>query len=159
MMNGESTMAGLLKHETKAVEPFDWFDRMFDEWPMLFPFRRMATSGFPTNGIRVDEYGEDGHLIIRAELPGIDPAKDVDVTVSDGKLHITAERREEEKTEKKGYVRQELRYGSFTRTLPLPEGVSPTDVTAGYKDGILEIRLPIPDTKTEPAHKIPVTAS
>jgi len=151
-------MAGLLKHETKPVEPFDWFDRMFEEWPGLFPFRRMS-AGFPPNGIRIDEFRENGSLVIRAELPGMDPAKDVDVTVSDGMLHIKAERRAEEKTEEKGYVRRELRYGSFTRTLPLPEGVSTADVTAGYKDGILEIRLPIPEAKTEPVLKIPVTAS
>lgn len=154
------TMAGLLKRETKAVEPLDWFDRMFEEWPVLFPFRRMPTTGeFPTNGIRVDEFRENGHLVIRAELPGMDPAKDVDVSVHDGMLHIKAERREEEKAEDKGYLRRELRFGFFTRTLPLPEGVSTDDVIAGYKDGILEIRLPIPETTTPPVLKIPVTAS
>ena len=153
-------MAGLLKRETKAVEPFDWFDRMFEEWPVFFPIRRMPTAGeIPTNGIRVDEFRENGHLVIRAELPGMDPAKDVDVSVHDGMLHIKAERREEEKTDDKGFVRKELRYGFFTRTLPLPEGVSTDDVTAGYKDGILEIRLPIPEVKTPPVLKIPVKAS
>ena len=153
-------MAGLLKRETKAVEPFDWFDRMFEEWPVLFPIRRMPTAGeIPTNGIRVDEFRENGHLVIRAELPGMDPAKDVDVSVHEGMLHIKAERREEEKTDEKGYVRKELRYGFFTRTLPLPEGVSTDDVTAGYKDGILEIRLPIPEVKAPPVLKIPVKAS
>jgi len=153
-------MAGLLRHQTKAVEPFEWFDRMFEDWPVLLPFRRMQTAAdFPTNGIRVDEFREDGHLVIRAELPGMDPAKDVNVTVSDGTLHIKAERHEEEKTEKKGYMRRELRYGSFARTLPLPEGVSRSDVTAAYKDGILEIRLPLPAGETEPARKIPITTS
>jgi len=152
-------MAGLMKHQTKAVEPFEWFDRMFEEWPALFPFHRMPTAGsFPTTGIRVDEYRENGNLVIRAELPGLDPT-DVDVTVSDGTLHIKAERREEEKTEKKGYVRREMHYGSFTRALPLPDGVTTSDVTAGYKDGILEIRLPIPEAKPEPVQKIPVTTS
>jgi len=151
-------MAGLLKQETKTVEPFGWFDRIFDEWPAMFHLRHMPTAWFD-DGIRVDEYRENGHLVIRAELPGIDPAQDVDVTVSDGRLHIKAERREEEKAEEKGYRRRELRYGSFTRTLPLPEGVSTADVTAGYKDGILEIRLPFPEPHTNPIVKIPVTAS
>ena len=49
----------------------------------------------------------------------------------------------EEKTEDKGYTRQELRYGSFSRTLPLPEGASESDIKATYKDGILEIRVPV----------------
>lgn len=153
-------MAGLEKHETKAVEPVGWFDHLLDEWPAAFPFRWMPMSPwFSDNGIRVEEYREDGTLVIRAELPGIDPAKDVDVTVSDGTLHIKAERHKEETTEKKGYVHRELRYGSFTRTLPLPEGIATTDVTAAYKDGILEIRLPAPAVKAETARKIPITAS
>jgi HSP20 family protein len=153
-------MAGLLKRETKPIEPFDWFDRMFDEWPVLFPMRRALTHGeTPTSGIRVDECRENGHLVIRAELPGMDPAKDVDISVHDGMLHIKAERREEEKADEKGYVRRELRYGFFTRTLPLPEGVSTDDVVAGYKDGILEIRLSIPEVKEPPVRKIPVKAS
>ena len=152
-------MAGLLKHETKAAEPFGWFDRMFDEWPAMFPFRWSTAPWFADSAIRVDEYRENGHLVIRAELPGIDPFKDVDVTVSDGALHIKAERHGEATTEQKGYTRRELRYGSFTRTLPLPEGVSVSDVTAGYKDGILEIRLPLPEKKADPVLKIPVTAS
>ena len=73
--------------------------------------------------------------MVRADLPGIDPEKDVELTVSDGMLHIRAERREEEKREEKGYLRQELRYGSLSRTLPLPEGVTESDITATYKDG------------------------
>jgi HSP20 family protein len=85
------------------------------------------------------------------------PDKDVELTVTNGMLHIAAERREEEKTEDKGYVHCELRYGSFTRSLPLPEGVTRADVSASYKDGILEICVPVP--QPELARKIPVTKS
>ena len=93
--------------------------------------------------------------MVRAELPGIDPDKDVELTVSDGMLRIDAERREEEKTEEKGYVRQELRYGSFARTLPLPMGVTESDITASYKDGILEVRIPAP--APEPTKRISIS--
>jgi HSP20 family protein len=99
--------------------------------------------------IPVDEYEEEGALVVRAELPGIDPETDVELSVSDHSLHIEAERREEEKVKEKGYVRHEVRCGSFARTLPLPEGVTETDITANYKDGILEIRIPAPEV--EPA--------
>jgi HSP20 family protein len=95
--------------------------------------------------IRVDEYRENGSLVVRAELPGIDPDTDVEINVSDGMLRIEAERRAEEKTDENGYVREELSLGSFTRTLPLPEGVTESDITASYKDGILEIRIPAPE--------------
>ena len=77
------------------------------------------------------------------------------LTVSDGMLHIKAERREEEKREEQGYLRQELRYGSLSRSLPLPEGVTEANITATYKAGLLEIRIPEP--KREPAKKIAVS--
>ncbi len=153
-------MAGLLKRDAKPIDVFDRFDRMFDEWTKSLPFRRPMFFGgeaMTEDMIRVDEYRENGNLVIRAELPGIDPDKDVELSVSDTMLHIEAEHREEEKTEEKGYLRQELRYGSFTRTLPLPEGVSESDVTASYKDGILEIRIPAP--VPEPAKRIAITKS
>jgi HSP20 family protein len=156
-------MTGSLKHDTKSVDVFDRFDRMFDEWTKSLPFRRSALFGHDTTGehlIRVDEFRENGNLVIRAELPGIDPDKDVELTVSGSMLHIDAKHREEEDVEEKGYVRRELRYGSFTRTLPLPEGVSESDVTATYKDGILEIRVPAPaPAPAEPAKKIAITKS
>ena len=154
-------MTGLLKRESKIldkVEAFDWFDRMFDDWTRMLPFRRPTIFGgdWRTDEmIRVDEFRENGTLVVRAELPGLDPDKDVDLTVVDGMLRIKAERKEEETTEEKSYVRHELRYGSFTRVLPLPEGVAETDVKANYVNGILEIRIPAP--VAEPAAtKIPI---
>ena len=95
--------------------------------------------------------------MIRADLPGIDPDPDVELTVSDGMLDIRAERREEDKREDKGYLRRELRYGSLSRALPLPKGITESDITATYKAGILEIRVPEP--RQEPARKIPVSSS
>ena len=154
-------MAGLMRREPRgeAADVFSRFDRMFDEWTRLTPFRAMA---FPRwrdveELIRVEEFREDGTLVIRADLPGIDPEKDVELTVAHGMLHIEAERRKEEKREEKGYVRQEVRYGSVSRSLPLPEGVTEADITATYKDGVLEIRIPEP--KHEPAKKIAISKS
>jgi HSP20 family protein len=72
-------------------EFFDRFDRMFDEWTREFPFRWPLFAGRGWTGagmIPVDEYQEEGALIVRAELPGIDPETDVELTVSDHALHI-----------------------------------------------------------------------
>ena len=117
-------MPGLMRREPRGEvgEFFSRFDRMLDEWARMLPFR---TVSFPRcleaeDVIRVEEFREDGTLVVRADLPGIDPEKDVELIVSDGMLHIQAERREEEKKEEKGYLRRELRCGS--RALPLPEG-------------------------------------
>jgi HSP20 family protein len=152
-------MAGLMRREPhgEAADVFGRFDRMFEEWARMMPFRPMAFPRWREAGdlIRVEEFREDGTLVIRADLPGIDPDKDVELTVSDGILHIEAERRVEEKREEKGYVRQELRYGSLSRSLPLPEGVTEADITATYTAGVLEIRIPEP--KREPAKKIAIS--
>lgn len=64
------------------------------------------------------------------------------------------------RTEEMGYLRRELRYGSFSRTLPLPEGVSKSHISASYKDGILEIRVALPEAETAKEPKqIPVSRS
>ena len=154
-------MAGLTRREPhgEAADVFSRFDRMFEEWARMMPFRPML---FPRwreaeELIRVEEFREDRTVVIRADLPGIDPDKDVELTVSDGMLHIDAERREVEKREEKGYLRQEVRYGSLSRSLPLPEGVTGADITATYQAGVLEIRVPEP--KREPAKKIAISTS
>jgi HSP20 family protein len=105
---------------------------MFEEWARMMPFRAVLFPRWWEAGdlIRVEEYRQDGSLVIRADLPGIDPDTDVELTVSGGMLHIKAERREEERREEKGYVRQEVRYGSLSRSLPLPGGVTGADITA-----------------------------
>jgi HSP20 family protein len=150
-----------MKHDPRGEvgEFFSRFDRMFDEWTRMLPFRAMS---FPhwhdmDDLIRIEEFREDGTLVVRADLPGIDPDKDVELNVSDGMLYIHAERRAEEKREEEGYLRRELRYGSLSRALPLPEGITESDITATYKAGILEIRVPEP--KLEPAKKIPISKS
>lgn len=148
----------LIKRDHAASTHLEPFERFFGDLPawMRWPERIWPTDGF----VRVDEYREDGTLVVRTEMAGIDPEKDVDITVSNGVLHIGAERREEKKDEGKDYYRQELRYGSFRRDLPLPDGVKDTDVKATYKDGILEIRVALPKAQLEKTTtKIPVTAN
>jgi len=106
--------------------------------------------------IRVEEEMVDGALVVRAELPGIDPDKDVEISVDDDVLTMHAERRMEEKTETDGGFRTEFRYGSFHRTLPLPRGCSAKDVSATYRDGILEVKVPVPKDKRR-GEKVAVT--
>ncbi|MFE9650331.1 Hsp20/alpha crystallin family protein [Streptomyces sp. NPDC006365] len=96
------------------------------------------------HGIRVEERIEDGQYILRAELPGIDPAKDVEITVAEGVLTLRAER-SEEKTERH---QSEFRYGTFARAVRLPAGARGEEATAEYKDGVLTITVPVPETKT-----------
>jgi HSP20 family protein len=152
-------MSTLLRRE-KISDPINWFNRMFEDWTRSLPTRRAFGLGWDWPGedlIRVDQYRDGNTEVIRAELAGVDPDKDIQITVTDSTLRIDAERRVETKTEEKGYLRHELHYGSLTRTLPLPEGISETDITATYKDGILEIRIPVPEQIESEPKKIAIT--
>lgn len=141
----------LLRHRTQseAVEP-TW---RWDDWPEMF-FRPWTSRFGGEQFMRVEEFEEDGTLVVRADLPGIDPDKDVEISLADHTLTIEAERREEEKVEKRNYVSKELRYGSFARAITIPDGVSEADVKASYADGVLEVRIPYPEAK--PAVKVPI---
>jgi HSP20 family protein len=95
--------------------------------------------------IRVEDYVEDGTYVVRAELPDIDPEKDVEITVAGDILRIHAERH----VERKEGHRSEFRYGSFTRSIALPRGVTAKDITAAYDKGILSISVPVPEEKEQ----------
>jgi HSP20 family molecular chaperone IbpA len=101
----------------------------------------------PGHLIKLEDEMEDGHYVLRAELPGIDPDKDVDITVRDGRLTIKAERTERKET--KG--RSEFTYGSFVRSIPLPPGANEDDIKATYDKGILTVTVAVP--QTAPAEK------
>jgi HSP20 family protein len=147
----------LTKHH-EASKP-EAFDRVFGHWPEFFRRPLILWPGDAEDTLRVEEYQENGTRVIRAEMAGIDPDKDVEVTVRNGVLHISAERKEEEKSETKYYSRHEIHYGSFTRDLAIPESCAEADVKATYKDGILEVRVPVPavDTKSTEPKKVAVT--
>ena len=94
---------------------------------------------------------------IDGPLPDIDPDKDVDIAVTDGELRITAHRQAKSEHKDKNGYRSEFQYGSFSRTLTLPPGASPDAVTATYKDGVLEVRVPVAELPPPEASKIPIT--
>ena len=94
----------------------------------------------------VDVAENDKEWTVRAELPGIDP-KDLDVTVTGNQLVLSGEKRESSERKEKDFYHSETRYGSFRRTVPLPEGVDTENVDAEYANGVLTLRL----KKTAPA--------
>ena len=102
---------------------------------------------FDNHLLRLEEEMLDGSYEIRAELPGVDPANDVTVTVREGQLTIKAERTQ--KSESNG--RSEFAYGSFVRTVALPVGADEDAITANYDKGILTVSVPV--SEDEPAEK------
>jgi HSP20 family protein len=108
-------------------------------FPALTEWLGAPISGWSHVGpvIRIEDFVAEGRYVVRAEVPGVDPGKDVDVHVGNGMLTIRAERGEQTK----GRHRSEFRYGSFERTVRLPRGADQDDVDASYKNGVLEVSV------------------
>ncbi|MEW6545461.1 MAG: Hsp20/alpha crystallin family protein [Bacillota bacterium] len=119
----------------------DLFRRTFATWeqPLAAPVR--STGWVPA----LDVIQKEGQLLIRAELPGVDPEQ-VEVTVEDNQLTIKGERKEEVQVEKENWLRRELRYGSFQRCLTLPAEADTEHIKATYRNGVLEITVPYQPT-------------
>lgn len=99
--------------------------------------RMPATSWMPK--INVKQSGDD--IAVHVELAGIKP-EDVDIEVTDGVLTIKGERKSEEQKENEGWLIRESSYGSFERSMVLPEGVDPASIQADFHDGMLEVHVP-----------------
>jgi HSP20 family protein len=157
-MNTETqTEPGKTVAREDAAPALRWPRDLADLWNGLpfadtWPFRHSAEGTAP---IKVEEYVDGDHLVVKAEIPGVDPERDIEVTVDDGMLTITAQRRESTSDKSDQGYRSEFRYGSFLRQIRLPKGATPDVVSATYKDGVLEIRLPKPAEDVE-ARRIPI---
>ncbi|MEJ1938196.1 Hsp20/alpha crystallin family protein, partial [Nostoc sp. NIES-2111] len=115
-----------------------------DTLQRLFEETRVPSAQFERVGVRVPaaELHETEDVIhLKLELPGI-AAKDLDVQVTENSVYISGERKSETKTEDKGTTKSEFYYGKFQRVIPLSARVQNTNVTADYKDGILNLTLP-----------------
>jgi HSP20 family protein len=136
-------MNTLLRRDPRTMFPdlVEWFEEPF-----------VTLRPYLAQPIRIEDFVEGDHYMIRAELAGIDPEKDVEVTVAAGYLTIRAERHD--KTE--GKHRTEFRYGSFSRSLPLPGHANPDDIKATYDHGILTVAVGLKVEKKEEVKKVEV---
>jgi HSP20 family protein len=127
---------------------------MMSPFPELMEWLETPMFGFRpfSRIIRVEDYVAEGRYVVRAELPGIDPEKDVEVTVDGGVLHIRAEKT----TEKKEPHRSEFSYGSFYRSVTLPPGAKTDDVKATYRAGVLEISVGLAEEKKAEGRRITI---
>ena len=133
-----------LARQPPFLDVFDWVD----QFPPLFAARSLISPHL----IRVEDKIEDNHYVIRAEMPGLDPDKDVKITVEENTLVIDAERTEE-KSDKN---RSEFQYGAFRRAMALPAGAKVDDIKATYTDGILTVTIGIGETPSAQTKQIPV---
>lgn len=112
-----------------------------DLWNLIVP--SASPAAFGSHLLRLEDTVEDGHYVVRAEIPGIDPEKDLEVSIQNGRLTIQAERTE--KKEHKG--RSEFSYGSFHRSVTLPPGATEEGIEATYTNGVLSVSVPMGETK------------
>lgn len=129
------------KNGRALTDLFEWFEAPY---ALVRPFAGQT--------MRTEEGVEDGRYVVRAEMPGIDPDKQADITLSKGILTIHAERQEE--TEHAH--RSEFRYGAFTRHVALPASADETDIQASYDRGILEVSVGLKDRAEDTGRHIPI---
>jgi len=113
------------------------FAELLGGTPLLAGLRPL----FDRSLLRVEDEMDDGRYEVRAEIPGVDPAKDIDSTVHDGMLTIKAVRSQAVES----HGRSEFSYGAFARSVPLPAGADVEDVHATYEKGILVVSVPVPN--------------
>jgi HSP20 family protein len=115
---------------SRVTPPRSMFRRVADSTPVA----RLRQAGRP---IRAEDYVEDGVYVIRADLPGIDPARDIDVSVRRGAIEIKAIRRDDLKRRQHA----EISYGLFRRVMPLPHDADRESLTTSYNNGVLEVAI------------------
>jgi len=103
----------------------------------------------------VDLIRRDDSLVLRADIPGIEP-DEVKIEVEDDVLTVSGEHSEETEEKKERYMRRERRYGSFSRSMVLPRGVMAEDIEAATENGVLEVTIPIP--QAEQKQKVEIKA-
>jgi HSP20 family protein len=131
-------MASSLTHWTRFPELSELrsrFDRVLDE----------AASGEErTWSPRVDLVRDEDRIVLRADVPGIKP-EDIEVSIEEGVLTVSGEHEESTEEKREKFIRRERRFGSFSRSLTLPQGVDPESVEAECTDGVLEVTIPAPE--------------
>ena len=135
---------GLLSSFRRDMD--ELFSRFFGDW------ERGGTAWAPMGYVpQVESYTEGNTLHIKADLPGIEPNA-VEITVEGNQLTLKGERKVEHEAQEGAY--REVRYGSFVRTFPLPAGVKAEAVQAHYRNGVLDIAIPLPASLQ--SKKVPV---
>jgi len=129
-----------------------FFGRPLTPW---WPERWLRTEPTEINAPSVDFYVEKDDVVIKAELPGMEK-DDIQINLSNHTLTLKGEKKREEKIKEENYICSERAYGSFSRTLELPRDVQGEKVKASFKNGVLEIRLPVAETAKAKTIKVKV---
>jgi HSP20 family protein len=153
----------LTSHDLFALNPFSMMRRMSEamERALSTSFGTVSSGsrlGFPEAAAwapDMEVFEKDNQLVIKADLPGI-KKDEVKVQLTDDGLVIEGERRREHEEQHAGYYRTERSYGHFYRTIPLPDGTDSEKIQAQFKDGVLEVTCPLPESYRARRREIPI---
>ena len=139
-----TTAPGRSLARVELFNELDWMRRrmgdVFSAFPSRLPFGLFEGETWTP---AVDLFHENGDLIVRADLPGVD-FQDVKLTLADDVLTIEGVRKLEKKLEEENVYFQETHRGSFLRRIAMPAGIPPDAIKATFKNGVLEVRVPMP---------------
>lgn len=139
-----------------SMSPWSMMRRFSDEMDRWFSSEREGGEmGIWSPSIDIHE--KEGNLVISADLPGV-TKDDVKVEVTNEGICIQGERKREHEERREGYYRTERSYGGFSRIIPLPEGANTDQAKAQFKDGVLEVTVPIPESARK-RKEIPIEAA
>ena len=120
-------------------------DRLFEE-SFVGPRRRELPPA-AEGTLALDIYQTDDATVIKSSVPGLKP-EEIDISITGNTLTISGESKEEEEVKEENYIRRERRYGSFSRSVVLPEGLEPDKAEASFDDGVLTLIIPkAPESK------------
>jgi HSP20 family protein len=150
---------------TAWASPFGLMRRLSEDMDQLFTQLVATPTGRSTGPLAtsaavdwlpaLETFERDGKLVVQADLPGLS-VDDVTIEVDDGMLTLAGERREEREIDDNGTRRTERQYGRFVRGIALPEGVRADDVQAAFRDGVLEITVPLPQPSQQQRRKVEI---
>jgi HSP20 family protein len=114
-------------------------DRLFQE-SFVSPLRKEWLA--PAEGaLALDVYETEDAVVVKSSIPGVKP-DDVEISISGNTLSISGEAKTEEEVKEENYIRRERRYGGFSRSVVLPEGVQADKAEADFEDGVLTLTIP-----------------
>jgi len=140
-----------------SFSPLSMMRRLSEEMDRAFGSSFGLSRGFPESGMwtpPVELRERDGNLEITAEMPGMNK-DDVKVECTDQGIIIEGEKKREHESNEGGFHRTERSYGHFYRMVPLPEGAQAENAKAEFRDGVLQVKVPIPEGKHK-SRQIPI---
>jgi len=134
----------------------DEVDRLADDFGIGRGLLSSVERGLPGAWApQIEMFERGGQLIVHADLPGL-RKEDVKVELFDDAVTIEGERRNQRDEKEEGFYRSERSYGRFFRRVPLPQGVNTEDAKASFRDGVLEVTMPAPKSKSKAARKLEI---